>query len=467
MCVRGAPLTQPLQSTDGHSGNWAFSAARLNWHVAVLAAERGGCLLVDATRSATKRFPDALSKTVPIWCAVLNAALAAFRGAAVAEACAGASLSLPTWVADSEAAAIQQRLPGMLDTLLSLGADVAGLAAALHRPLRCLWLTQASPLWALPDAASLPFTPIICVSASAPMLGHGQRRVSGDAASFVYVPGAGDDEECWSGGLTAQLFARHRAELLAAAACGDERLAGLAQRLSGRGSRPAWGPPARQLAPCGPALSTHATGLHDLPPVGVTSAVACPQAVPVAKGRISRLAGSLISLASFAALQRGPALWSHVDAALLLCDGCPEAAAEEATSLLRPELNQVLCLRVLRAHGSAGVAKRDSLLVALPAALAFADASLRAGRRLLVACADGCERSPAAAVALLAALFVEKDGALQLLDGPPAAACKQALSRWLAAVSADHPEARPTRGLLKQAFQFHRVLSGEANRGAK
>ncbi|EEB87716.1 hypothetical protein MPER_14838, partial [Moniliophthora perniciosa FA553] len=34
----------------------------------------GGLVLVDSTR-AGKRIPDALSKTVPIWCAVINAAV--------------------------------------------------------------------------------------------------------------------------------------------------------------------------------------------------------------------------------------------------------------------------------------------------------------------------------------------------------------------------------------------------------
>ena len=35
--------------------------------------ELTGCVLIDSTRRG-KRYPDALSKTVPIWCAVLNRA---------------------------------------------------------------------------------------------------------------------------------------------------------------------------------------------------------------------------------------------------------------------------------------------------------------------------------------------------------------------------------------------------------
>lgn len=37
-------------------GQWAFPAARINWHLALLAAERGGCFIVDATRRG-KTFP--------------------------------------------------------------------------------------------------------------------------------------------------------------------------------------------------------------------------------------------------------------------------------------------------------------------------------------------------------------------------------------------------------------------------
>ena len=106
-----------FKSTDGHFGQWAFSLTRLNLHLARLAAHEGGVLVVDATRRG-KTFPvrfvactpprilgraltialraatrhlscvtparaqDALAKTVPIWAAVLNRAVAAHRARA-------------------------------------------------------------------------------------------------------------------------------------------------------------------------------------------------------------------------------------------------------------------------------------------------------------------------------------------------------------------------------------------------
>ncbi|KAJ0524400.1 putative tRNA A64-2'-O-ribosylphosphate transferase, rit1 domain-containing protein [Helianthus annuus] len=36
--------------------------------------QRGGCMIVDSTRKG-KRFPDSMSKTIPIWTCVLNRAI--------------------------------------------------------------------------------------------------------------------------------------------------------------------------------------------------------------------------------------------------------------------------------------------------------------------------------------------------------------------------------------------------------
>ena len=134
--MAGSVPTCYFKSTDGHSGNWSFSTTRVNFHVALMAAEKGGVLIVDATRkgkvrrrldalqfiisiqlalagslSSTthtrspcankshtltlcqhithadtlcrncplQRFTDAFSKTVPIWASVMNRAVAVVR----------------------------------------------------------------------------------------------------------------------------------------------------------------------------------------------------------------------------------------------------------------------------------------------------------------------------------------------------------------------------------------------------
>ena len=85
--TQAAPQEAYFKSTDGHFGNWGFNLRRPNLHLLPLVhsapnsdsnnatTTARGFILVDSTR-AGKRVPDALSKTVPIWCTVLNRAVA-------------------------------------------------------------------------------------------------------------------------------------------------------------------------------------------------------------------------------------------------------------------------------------------------------------------------------------------------------------------------------------------------------
>lgn len=74
--------------------------------------------MVDSTRRG-KRMPDALSKTVPIWCAVINLALAKRNGLkAEGEEEWDTELYLsPNIVSPSERAQIQARLQGWAEAL--------------------------------------------------------------------------------------------------------------------------------------------------------------------------------------------------------------------------------------------------------------------------------------------------------------------------------------------------------------
>jgi len=63
-----------FKSTDGHMGEWSFSLRRLNLQLLDVVEKWGGALIVDSTRRG-KSMPDALSKTVPIWCCVMNRAI--------------------------------------------------------------------------------------------------------------------------------------------------------------------------------------------------------------------------------------------------------------------------------------------------------------------------------------------------------------------------------------------------------
>ncbi|KAG7661251.1 RIT1 [[Candida] subhashii] len=63
-----------FKSTDGHTNVWSFSLRRLNLQLLPLLSEFGGLSIIDSTRRG-KLMPDALSKTIPIWCAVINSIL--------------------------------------------------------------------------------------------------------------------------------------------------------------------------------------------------------------------------------------------------------------------------------------------------------------------------------------------------------------------------------------------------------
>ncbi|KAI9874436.1 MAG: hypothetical protein M1830_009754 [Pleopsidium flavum] len=165
--------------------------------------------------------PDALSKTIPIWCNVLNTLL--FPDLPDSHTL----FTPPQVVSRSEHAQIESRLPNFIKAfevlpLTFLPASsrctlriVAELRAraniqALQLPLEDLRkkLTKPfRPLWVTPDAPFPPAPlvlegvyPVICCTAS--------RRVEGAEAwdGGGYIQGAGDDAESWAHGLTPALF---------------------------------------------------------------------------------------------------------------------------------------------------------------------------------------------------------------------------------------------------------------------
>ncbi|KAK9818277.1 hypothetical protein WJX72_009958 [[Myrmecia] bisecta] len=293
--IKSPDNTCYFKSTDGHNGNWSFSTTRLNLQVAEAAAKCGGCVIVDATRRG-KTFPDALTKTIPIWAAVLNQA-----------------------------------------QLQEVGADLTQLAAQLRKPLQPLWVSQQTRIWLnkVPDPGALDFTPLVLVSASLP---HArQRRITGAMAdeqgerwAYEYVPGAGDDEESWAKGLTPALLWAHQQELVLAGPRGVEELV---QRLV-QANRAVGG--SRQVPSPGPdEASPRPRESHNLLPAGCA---------PLAAGTVRCSASGLywigdlgIALADCAA---GDALqvWDEVDA-VLDCGGVEHAGMKsEATTQMKRTL---------------------------------------------------------------------------------------------------------------------------------
>lgn len=100
-----------FKSTDGHMGEWSFSLRRLNLQLLDVVSKYGGAVVVDSTRRG-KSMPDALSKTVPIWCCVLNRVVFGDEGKR------GRLYTPPQAVSESEHAQIERRVDGFVKQFL-------------------------------------------------------------------------------------------------------------------------------------------------------------------------------------------------------------------------------------------------------------------------------------------------------------------------------------------------------------
>ena len=137
-----------------------------------------------------QRMPDALSKTVPIWCAVINIALQLRHDHEWDN-----ELYLPpNIVSPSERSQIIALIPGWAAALETSTLPLPDLSKPL-RPFFIHPATTSPPV--IPKDP--PFTPIICVSAS--QWGDNTptaTRIGSRTVGFDYVPGAGDDDELWA-----------------------------------------------------------------------------------------------------------------------------------------------------------------------------------------------------------------------------------------------------------------------------
>ncbi|BGP36497.1 tRNA A64-2'-O-ribosylphosphate transferase [Rhodotorula kratochvilovae] len=208
-----------FKSTDGHANEHNFNLRRANLALLPLIKERKGIILVDSTRRG-KRFPDALSKTVPLWCATLNRARVLLLPPAPENSSVWAAeweeqgrlYTSPQAVGRSEHAQIEVKIEGWAKDLASSAYDLAALKA-LDRPLRPFFVSPSSTLSDSPAAAFTSCYPVVCASASKlAEEADGLERALG----FTYVQGSGDDHEAWSKGLTPPVFWEHADEILSA-----------------------------------------------------------------------------------------------------------------------------------------------------------------------------------------------------------------------------------------------------------
>ncbi|KAJ5518288.1 hypothetical protein N7453_000710 [Penicillium expansum] len=190
----------------------------------LVANERCGSWYIPPTTKAGSAYfkstdghtvmPDALSKTVPIWSAVLNRAL-------FPSATAYHPVSLPPdYLGASEEAQIENRIEGFVHSLKSLKLDLDNLREQLGKPIQIAWANRTyfhpSDLHTGDD-----YNLLVLCSAS--------RRVHGaEMSEGGYIQGAGDDSEAWAYGLTPPVFWANQAILKSTP---EDELPGLIDRL--------------------------------------------------------------------------------------------------------------------------------------------------------------------------------------------------------------------------------------------
>ncbi|KAG8838102.1 hypothetical protein FRB91_007786, partial [Serendipita sp. 411] len=256
--TRARPEFVYFKSTDGHYGIWDFNLRRANLHLLPIIQASKGMLLVDSTRRG-KSIPDALSKTIPLWCAVINGAQAQRRNRNRIAITTGipereALYNEDAWeeyrkrifippdvISESERAQMEERLPELVNKFLA--SSFFSHMPDLQWPLRPLWITpQSSNIPSLNhsssrvDQSTTPlanaqmnqsFYPVICISASKTgTTDTDQTRV--EHLDYNYVQGSGDDHESWSIGLTPDLFWTYHDQLLT---CEKEKLEDLVKQI--------------------------------------------------------------------------------------------------------------------------------------------------------------------------------------------------------------------------------------------
>jgi hypothetical protein len=119
-----------FKSTDGHMGQWKFSLRRLNLQLLDVVENWGGAVVVDSTRRG-KSMPDALSKSIPIWCCVINRTV--FGGQSRHEL-----FTPPQAVSESEHTQMEDRIDGFVQHFLVYDSHLLSTMFNLLRSAGCL-----------------------------------------------------------------------------------------------------------------------------------------------------------------------------------------------------------------------------------------------------------------------------------------------------------------------------------------
>jgi tRNA A64-2'-O-ribosylphosphate transferase len=222
-----------FKSTDGHVNKWELSLKRLNLPlVHRIISQKGGCIIVDS--SVRKLLPDSFSRTIPIWCAVLNRIVQRYG-----EELEMTSIAYKSWdtrlqtpkdvVSIEEHEKIASLIDMYVERLYQSRAivDPKGLVCSLTKPLKVAWMNHNGDFYSTngddaptateEDSAANDFL-IVCWNPSKYQFQSGSTKKSHvkwiDIPGYYYTPGAADDHESWAKHLTPKLFWDHHLTLL-------------------------------------------------------------------------------------------------------------------------------------------------------------------------------------------------------------------------------------------------------------
>ncbi|KAI4086988.1 MAG: hypothetical protein LQ344_007116 [Seirophora lacunosa] len=381
-----------FKSTDGHQGQWAFSPRRLNLHVLDIVEKHGGCIIVDSTRRG-KSMPDALSKTVPIWCAVMNSLL-------FGQNCERAGLYTPDEVVSpSEHSQIEARLDTFIEEAKHLHLNLQARRQTFQKPIRPIFVPPTSTL--SPASCEDSYYPIICLTASS-------LASSSTTHPPTYVQGAADDSESWSQGLTPSLFWTHKHQLLSTS---EDDLPSLIHSLL--------------VAPPSPASSTDADPATLIHPTQSLYIAPLPSTSPLTTTTTSSSWDAIIVCAPTGPFEQNPTPTTTSPKTQILHLRCP--SGKRGSRALRTQWHHVIHF--------------------LDALLHDSSSSARPPPRILCTCPSGADLSVGVALVILCR-FADGEGVL-LSTGRECVVDKTLVRQRLAWITTARPEANPSRETLQ------------------
>lgn len=206
-----------FKSTDGHNNQWDFNTRRLNINVLELILSNVPNIIVDATANHRKIYPDALSKTIPIWITVFNAYLKKLSNNNI-----DTPINLPNSIHNIEKKKLIEHLNNNLEKwVIELTTIIDGIT--LDKIQKMIKLNGFRPIIPIFVSSIDNFDiqyynnvkevgiPIICFSVG----NHDKVYIENqEDRNFKYILGSGDDEEMWPIRITTEQFWNNYGKLL-------------------------------------------------------------------------------------------------------------------------------------------------------------------------------------------------------------------------------------------------------------